>query len=98
MMVRDQISKTKHRIYGRLERGFIRSIKPEHFNSLIFERIPESPADIGVGPRCPKTGKTRSIEMQGKIRVKLFKAWKRKYQKQYDEENKLAIERIKGGK
>lgn len=93
--VRDQISRTTHRIYGRLTRGFIRVIKPEHYDPLLFEYAPEKASDIIIDTHDEK-GRKRTAAAIEKLRDKAWRHFKKHKKKRFEEENKLAIERKKG--
>ena len=96
MRVRDLISGTTHAIYGPMMRGFFRDIDKKHFNTLLFQAMPINEHDIIV-PNLDDEGNIITCKKARAIRKKAFARFK-KNKKQYEIENKLAIERLHGRK
>ena len=97
MIVRDLVSGTTHSKCGRLERGHIHAIDPAYYSPVLFEIIPQSPNDIVV-PAKDKKGNIITMKKAREIRQKAFDRFIKTKKKQYDIENKLAIQRLTGGK
>ena len=97
MRVRDLKSNTIHGKVGRLERGFFRDIDPANYSHTLFEIIPQSSADIVISCVDP-CGYFLSDKKIAALREKKFKDFNKKVLPQYEEENKLAVERLNGRK
>ena len=41
MRVRDKVSNTRHKRYGRLAIGYIREVRDKDFTPALFEKVPE---------------------------------------------------------
>jgi hypothetical protein len=91
MKVRCLVSNTTHRKCGRLERGLIKDISPQYFTPVLFEMIPQRPADIVIKSDSKKT---ISIDQLKKIQEKRFAEYNKKYAKRNEQEHQLALKRL----
>ncbi len=95
MKVRTLVSGTNHVKYGPLERGLILDIDPHYYDKNLFDVINkyDSEEDIPL-PERDKGGRKIPANKMAAKREKAFKEHQ-KTLKQYEEENKLALGRLK---